>query len=70
MGLIIDNGGARLGMDRRKFSNQIQKMERRTGKDRRSGIDRRKSHKPRLRWAKERRMSFKVLSTGTFLRNS
>jgi hypothetical protein len=70
MGVIMDNGGGRLGIDRRKCSNQIQELERRSGKDRRSGIDRRKPQKPRVKWSKERRMSLRVLSTSKFLRNS
>ncbi len=70
MEFIRDKGGARLGIDRRQSSNHNQATERRSGTDRRSGLDRRKSQKPRLRWAKERRMAFRVLSTSKFLRNA
>ena len=37
----IDNGGRRSGSDRRKFEYDLHIPERRSGKDRRSGIDRR-----------------------------
>jgi hypothetical protein len=37
----MDNGGRRLGIDRRKYSYTIHIPERRSGKDRRSGFDRR-----------------------------
>ena len=42
---LSDNGGRRLGVDRRQFSYDFHIPERRTGKKRRSGLDRRK--KPR-----------------------
>ena len=38
---IKDNGGRRLGIDRRQFSYNLHIPERRSGKDRRSGHDRR-----------------------------
>ena len=38
---LIDNGGRRLGIDRRQFSYLIHIPERRSGKERRSGLDRR-----------------------------
>ena len=44
--ILNDNGGRRLGDDRRIYSYNGHIPERRTGKDRRSGIDRRK--KPRF----------------------
>lgn len=40
-----DNGGRRLGIDRRQFSYAEHIPERRSGKDRRNGLDRRQ--KPR-----------------------
>jgi len=39
---ILDNGGRRLGIERRKFSYTNYFPERRFGKDRRNGVDRRK----------------------------
>jgi DNA-binding XRE family transcriptional regulator len=38
---IRDNGGVRLGLDRRQFSYDKHIPERRSGKDRRNGLDRR-----------------------------
>jgi len=38
---LPDNGGRRLGIDRRQFSYTTYIPERRSGKDRRSGNDRR-----------------------------
>jgi DNA-binding XRE family transcriptional regulator len=43
---IRDNGGERLGLDRRQFSYDRHIPERRSAKDRRNGIDRRL--KPRM----------------------
>jgi len=40
-GLASDNMGRRLGADRRQFSYDAHIPERRSGKDRRSGFDRR-----------------------------
>ena len=39
--LIIDNGGRRLGVDRRQFSYTNHIPDRRRGNDRRTGLDRR-----------------------------
>jgi hypothetical protein len=39
--LIIDNGGRRLGVDRRQFSYTNHIPDRRQGHDRRTGFDRR-----------------------------
>jgi len=39
---LSDNGGRRLGVDRRQFSYDFHIPERRTGRERRSGLDRRK----------------------------
>jgi hypothetical protein len=44
--LIRDNGGVRLGLERRQFSYDKYIPERRSGKDRRNGLDRRL--KPRI----------------------
>ena len=42
MGYILnDNGGRRLGIERRQFNYDFHIPERRSGKDRRSGLDRR-----------------------------
>ena len=38
---LLDNGGRRLGVDRRQFSYFMHIPERRSGKERRSGLDRR-----------------------------
>lgn len=38
---IVDNGGRRLGLDRRAFSYAIHLPERRSNKDRRNNVDRR-----------------------------
>ena len=43
---IRDNGGVRLGLDRRQFSYDKHIPERRSGKNRRNGLDRRL--KPRM----------------------
>ncbi len=67
---LRDNGGGRLGPDRRCDSCPIEMSERRSGKERRSGDDRRKPQKPKRKWVKERRMSFRILSTGKFFYNS
>ncbi len=39
--LLLDNDGRRSGLDRRQFSYDFHIPERRSGKDRRSGLDRR-----------------------------
>ncbi|MEA1949636.1 MAG: hypothetical protein U9N83_20355 [Thermodesulfobacteriota bacterium] len=39
--LLIDNGGRRLGVDRRQFSYTNHIPDRRRGHDRRTGLDRR-----------------------------
>lgn len=44
--ILNDNGGRRLGNDRRLYSYNGHIPERRSGKERRSGVDRRK--KPRF----------------------
>jgi hypothetical protein len=44
--LIRDNGGVRSGLERRQFSYDKHIPERRSGKDRRNGLDRRL--KPRI----------------------
>ena len=38
---LTDNGGRRSGIERRQFSYDFHIPERRSGKDRRSGLDRR-----------------------------
>jgi hypothetical protein len=40
--VILDNGGRRSGGERRNYSYTLHIPERRMGRDRRSGIDRRK----------------------------
>ena len=39
--LLPDNGGRRSGIERRQFSYDVHIPERRSGKDRRKGFDRR-----------------------------
>ena len=39
--VLPDNGGRRSGIDRREFSYNAHIPERRSGKERRSGVDRR-----------------------------
>ena len=56
---IIDNGGARSGRDRRKFTIINNNPERRPGQERRNGIDRRKDQMHRGDLAIERREKFK-----------
>lgn len=68
MGFFSDNGGGRSGRDRRQRSVETMDMERRSGDDRRSGIDRRRSFRPRRLRSRERRMAFRVLSSGSFIR--
>jgi hypothetical protein len=40
--VLPDNGGKRLGIDRRQFSYDFHIPERRLGKERRGGLDRRR----------------------------
>ncbi|MEJ2099996.1 MAG: hypothetical protein P8X68_08455 [Desulfobacterales bacterium] len=44
----VDNGGRRSGGDRRKYSYTLHVPERRSGKDRRVGKDRRKTPRYKL----------------------
>lgn len=57
---INDNGGTRSGKDRRKLTMVTHKPERRSGQERRGGIDRRNVQKDRGELAVERRDAFKV----------
>ena len=57
---IKDNGGTRSGRDRRKLTIASRNPERRTGQERRGGIDRRKGPKYRGELAVERRDTFKI----------
>jgi hypothetical protein len=57
---INDNGGTRSGRDRRKLTRLTRNPERRTGQERRGGIDRRNGQKDRGELAVERRDTFKV----------
>ena len=57
---IKDNGGTRSGRDRRKLTIVTRNPERRTGQERRDGIDRRKGPKYRGELAVERRDTFKI----------
>ncbi len=57
---IKDNGGTRSGRDRRKSKSMGHNPERRTEKERRSGIDRRHGQSNRGELAVERRDTFKV----------
>ncbi len=53
---IIDNGGRRLGIDRRQFLFHSYIPERRTGTDRRSGVDRRSERSSHRDDAERRRI--------------
>jgi hypothetical protein len=55
---LRDNGGARSGFERRRYTTNIHIPERRSGKGRRSGEDRRKDLLPRGINAVERRDAF------------
>ena len=57
---IKDNGGTRSGKDRRKLTIVTRNPERRTGQERRGGIDRRKGPTYRGELAVERRDTFKI----------
>jgi hypothetical protein len=59
--LIHDTGGRRSGIDRRKYSNNLDRPERRSGRDRRSIPDRRSSPHFKLYKDIERRKGFKAL---------
>lgn len=56
---ISDNGGRRSGIERRLFSYTIHIPERRSGKERRSGVDRRIERVLKLPIEIERRAAFK-----------
>ena len=60
--VVIDNGGRRTGIERRRFSYAIHVPELRLGEDRRNGIDRRYEveHIGINRSTGERRSSFTV----------
>jgi hypothetical protein len=60
--VVIDNGGRRSGIERRRFSYAIHVPELRLGKDRRNDIDRRNEveHISNNRSTGERRRRFSV----------
>lgn len=58
---MMDNGGRRLWSDRRKKSVPITISERRSGRDRRTGIDRRGFQSVEVGKDKERRRKFNRL---------
>ena len=58
--MINDNGGRRSGVERRQFSYFAHVPERRSGKDRRNGLDRRTERGSELEYDKERRMIFRA----------
>jgi hypothetical protein len=57
---INDDGGTRSGRDRRKLTMTTRNPERRTEKERRGGMDRRKGQRYRGELAVERRDTFKI----------
>ena len=57
---IKDNGGTRSGRDRRKLTIITRNPERRTGQERRGGMDRRKGPRYRGELAVERRDTLKI----------
>lgn len=58
---IFDNGGTRSGKDRRKLKIMSHNPERRTGRERRNSVDRRKDQISRGKLAIERREKFREL---------
>ena len=56
----IDNGGRRLGIDRRQLTNPPRGVERRSNNERRSGTDRRRKWTFPKDLSKERRYSFQM----------
>jgi hypothetical protein len=60
---MLDNGGRRLWSDRRKKLVPITISERRSGKERRTGIDRRGFQTVKVGKEKERRRKFTRLPT-------
>jgi hypothetical protein len=59
---MTDNGGRRLWSDRRKKAVPISIPDRRSGKERRSGVDRRGFQALEVDRKKERRRKFKPLA--------
>ena len=59
---MTDNGGRRLWADRRKVVSPGYTPDRRSGKDRRTGLDRRGVQKISLKIEKERRKKFMELN--------
>ena len=55
---MMDNGGRRLWTDRRKVVSPDYTPDRRSGKDRRTGLDRRGLKKINLKKEKERRKKY------------
>ena len=68
MDILNDNGGLRSGGDRRSRTLTDFPNDRRSGKDRRDGLDRRRNPRPRYIQTRERRLCFRVLSSGGFIR--
>jgi hypothetical protein len=60
--IAADNGGTRLGLERRKLIIKDYASEQRSGIERRSGIDRREDQRPRDGMAVERREIFRYSS--------
>jgi len=52
---LTDNGGTRSGFERRHYTANIHIPERRSGKDHRSGNDRRKALVPGINYVEEKR---------------
>ena len=59
---MLDNGGRRLWADRRKVKIAGFSPDRRSGKDRRIGLDRRGLPKTKIKKEKERRKKFVELN--------
>ena len=60
--IAADNGGTRLGLERRKLIIKDYASERRSGIERRGGIDRRGEQRPRDGMAVERREIYRYSS--------
>ena len=67
MHILNDNGGLRSGGDRRNRTVDDYPNDRRSGRERRDGFDRRRNPRPRYIQARERRLCFRVLSSGAFI---
>lgn len=52
--ILLDNGGRRSRIDRRRFSYAVHIPERRSSIDRRKGLDRRNQQREQIKYIKEK----------------